>query len=363
MDTSSSKQKTPNAGGKEQSEKKKFVEPLIATIIAAIVLVLLFIPGVLVFPEDLQGPTQKDIDFADKANEVLRQRVDDLREALDSDICIGDGQFSSPTGELPENIRRALPGPPLSKLFPDENAQKNIPFFNGSVSDLVEESTVFVRIVFPDGTHGLGSGVFVSPSLVVTNAHVLGTRSDGTILVYNAAMGAQPAKIIAKGTFSSEQSIDLAVLEVQNSSANQAYLTLADPRGGQRVTAAGFPMIVMGQDAKFMDWVRNPNAPDPIKVPFRDQGSLNLVQIEKGNIQWIYHTATIDKGNSGGPLIDDCGYLVGINTGAIARETEGVGDITTSFFRAIGRNTIEQFFVDNSLPGLSMHNNSCVQRS
>ena len=35
MDTSSSKQKTPNAGGKEQSEKKKFVEPLIATIIAS----------------------------------------------------------------------------------------------------------------------------------------------------------------------------------------------------------------------------------------------------------------------------------------------------------------------------------------
>ena len=121
-------------------------------------------------------------------------------------------------------------------------------------------------------------------------------------------------------------------------------------------------MVVMGSDPAFVQWLNNPNAADPKKKPFVDTQILSTVQTENDGVEWLYHTATIDKGNSGGPLLDDCGFLVGINTGAASRSTDAndLNAVKIPFSKAIGRNTIDTFISDAGLPPLSGHAGSCT---
>ena len=336
--------------------------PVIATALAAIVLVILMIPGVLMYPEDAAQPPAEAKQLAAEANTVLRQRIDDLRKALDADVCVADGQFTTPTGPLPEDLSSVLPGPPLSIVKPRNEAVDNLQSFNGSVEQLISQATVFVRVPSANNSLSTGSGVFVSKDTVLTNAHVVDGASGNTVMLYNDSMGAVSATIVTQGKSSAESGVDLAVLRVSSPPANQAFLTLADAKQGQTVTAAGFPMVVMGSDPAFVQWLNNPNAADPKKKPFVDTQILSTVQTENDGVEWLYHTATIDKGNSGGPLLDDCGFLVGINTGAASRRTDAndLNAVKIPFSKAIGRNTIDTFISDAGLPPLSGHAGSCT---
>ena len=314
------------------------------------------------YPEDAAQPPAEAKQLAEEANDVLRKRIDALRTALDANVCVADGQFTTPTGPLPSELTAALPGPPLSMVEPNDEAVGNLQSFSGSVQQLIDQATVFVRVPGANNTLGTGSGVFVTPDTVLTNAHVVEDASGGTVTLYNDSIGAVNATIVAQGKSIVEKGVDLAVLRVANAPTNQVFLTLADSLQGQTVTAAGFPMVVMGSDPTFVQWLQNPNSPDPKKKPFVDTQILSTVQTESDGVEWLYHTATIDKGNSGGPLLDDCGFLVGINTGALSRRTDNsnVNEVKIPFSKAIGRQTIESFFADAGLPPLSGHSGSCT---
>ena len=44
------------------------------------------------------------------------------------------------------------------------------------------------------------------------------------------------------------------------------------------------------------------------------RGTISSEQKIKGGFEAFYHTAKIARGNSGGPLTDKCGDVLGINT-------------------------------------------------
>lgn len=158
------------------------------------------------------------------------------------------------------------------------------------------------RQTFP--MSGAGSGVVIAPDgYVLTNSHVVsGSESievkfrDG-ITHHATLVGEDPPT-------------DLAVIRVDSSGL--PYATVGDSGGlkaGQLVIAIGNPL---GFDSTVSIGV--------ISALGRALRSRDGRLIE--NI--IQHTAPLNPGNSGGPLVNSRGHLVGINTAIIAM-AQGIG--------------------------------------
>ena len=151
---------------------------------------------------------------------------------------------------------------------------------------------------------GSGSGVIVTPDgYLLTNQHVVHRAASVEIGLINGDR-------VACAVIAEDASTDLALLRAQT--ASLPALTLAPqsvPRVGQLVVAIGNPF---GFEATVSAGVVSAHG----RVLRGSDGRL----IE-GVIQ---HTAPLNPGNSGGPLVDSLSRVVGINTAIIAA-AQGIG--------------------------------------
>lgn len=179
-----------------------------------------------------------------------------------------------------------------------------------AVAEAVGPAVVSVNIEreAPDGNGmepiGAGSGVLLTPDgYVLTNHHVVREKSRVRLtLMDGTRMGA-----VAVG---SDPANDLAVLRADGSGF--PYASLGDSsslKAGQLVIAIGNPL---GFQSSVSTGV--------VSATGRGMRSLDHRLIE--NV--IQHTAPLNPGNSGGPLVDSRGRVVGINT-AIIPAAQGIG--------------------------------------
>lgn len=155
---------------------------------------------------------------------------------------------------------------------------------------------------------GRGSGFFVSPDgYVLTNAHVIGNASR--IRVMMAAAGDTPREY--PGTVvGTDADNDLALLKIDVQGVPFFDLNRdATPRQGQLVLAYGSPMGLA--QSVSMGLVSAPN---------------RQLNTEDPRI-YIQTDASMNPGNSGGPLVDLDGKLLGVNTMILSQSggSEGLG--------------------------------------
>ncbi len=192
-----------------------------------------------------------------------------------------------------------------------------------------ESERGIVRIVVilesPEGRmlYGSGSGFLVAPNLVVTNAHVVAParqRAEFELAVVPPeGEGLIPARIIRYSPNS-----ELALLEFSGG-PNMPPLTIStvEPHAGDGVVALGYPDVDY-QGATGADLLR----PAPASRTSGQISSLRDTAPTGEPIPSINHQAVISSGSSGGPLLDECGRVIGVNSwhvsGADTRETRGV---------------------------------------
>ena len=162
------------------------------------------------------------------------------------------------------------------------SAPEALPLHLAPVADRLRQVTVEVHA--PDGG---GAGVLWAPDLIVTNAHVarrpalrVGLPDDGVV----------DAHVIAE-----DRRADLALLRIARCGIAPAALGDSDAlRVGALVVALGHPL---GLRRTLTAGIVHALAP-----------------LSRGGRRWIHADVRLAPGNSGGPLADTAGAVVGINT-------------------------------------------------
>jgi S1-C subfamily serine protease len=154
-------------------------------------------------------------------------------------------------------------------------------------------------------SESIGSGFYVRPDIVATNCHVV---SEGPLGAAGFAGGLaqvtdKPGKFtIIDKPIAIDKDHDLALLYVPGAEAKPMKLRsdYSDLKVGESVFALGSPKGLAGSLSEGLissDKLRGVNPKDP------DSPKL-----------YLQHSAKIDHGNSGGPLVDAQGRVIGINT-------------------------------------------------
>ena len=186
-----------------------------------------------------------------------------------------------------------------------------------------------------------GSGFIVgNGKFVITNYHVI--QGVKRIAVRNGIGKVSNAQIAGVS-----EEYDLAILSLEKPFKKKFSINhknFQDPKPGEDVVSIGYPLVGGG-----------------FKLPMITQGVVSKVIQEKGI---FLTTAAVNSGNSGGPIFNLNGKLVGVSFAAIdkAKFLKKFGQIPTDLGYAINSNMIKKVFTHKkTVPVRSMkYNKSAI---
>jgi serine protease Do len=142
--------------------------------------------------------------------------------------------------------------------------------------------------VVHNGRRGSGAGVLAGDGLVLTSHHVVARGRSFKVTLDDDA--SYEARVLAR-----EPETDLALLEIPVNGHTSAVFSAHEPRPGEMVFAFGHPW---GQRAVLTGGVLS---------------AVTTARTRRGEIPVLRTDAQLAPGNSGGPLLNAAGEVVGIN--------------------------------------------------
>ncbi len=270
-----------------------------------------------------------------------------ISNAPTSDISPPLNSLSGKDPDPDNQIRATIKSSDLPKIENQESAVILNPIPALSIADVVDQVEPWVvsitvesivRGLFYDFTDvGAGSGIIVRPEgYILTNAHVIEAADDIKVHLsngktYNAEVTGQ------------DYVTDLAVLKINAENLPTAnFSSSPDLRVGDWVLTIGNALALKGGPTVTLGII------SALGRTVGTQGGrfYDLIQTD----------AAINHGNSGGPLVNLNGDVIGINT-AILRQAQGIGFATTS---SIAKPVVDSLILNGRVIrpfiGLSAHN-------
>lgn len=182
-----------------------------------------------------------------------------------------------------------------------------------------------------------GTGFAVSAERVVTNAHVVAeARADENLaigIVPSDGESAVYARLVAVS-----QRNDLALIETTSPLRLPPLTISGNPEvDSGPVTSVGYPMNVDRAQGLSLDDIFQ--AQPPVKSTGNLSGRRPTREFDS-----LLHTAPIARGSSGGPLLDECGRVVGVNS--FGAES---GNADAEFFFAVSTRELLPFLRANGV--------------
>jgi S1-C subfamily serine protease len=254
--------------------------------------------------EQLFGSKDKGI----KNKKLAAQMYDQQGNLFKRDVVLAWLQVNAPLEAVkppqptqPEvSTKNAPPQPPSEKTQPIEQPKPNLPkAVKQTVPTDKDLNFPVQRFPFPDGVMITGGSGFIvdGGKKVVTNRHVV---EGGKEFAVRTGLG---EVIKAKLVFMSKTD-DIAVIELDKPQPNDRSISntaYSKPRVGRNVVVMGYPLwSILGQGS--------PSLTNGVVSKRTGMGD------DTGTFQL---TAKVNKGNSGGPVFDMAGNVVGITVGKL----------------------------------------------
>ena len=263
--------------------------------------------------------------------EKAEEPVNFISEAESSETVAA---LLDPTAPMAAVSEAPEPGSDTILLNPSPDSVPNIPQSTGlSLQEIYEKSigSVVSITCSGQGSASTGTGVVLTESgYLITNAHVVDGSQSITVLLSDQRQF--PATLVGSDAIS-----DLAVLHIQASGLTPAEF------GDSSVLRVGDSVVAIG---------------DPLGIELRGTmtngivSAINRDLVTNGRTLTLIQTnAALNSGNSGGPLINCYGQVIGINTlkiGVFTDESgaEGLGfAIPSSTVKDIADQLISQGYV------------------
>jgi S1-C subfamily serine protease len=304
-----------------------FWPALLLSAIFALALVYLYWPGHLIYPVAAERiDPAAELARRQEINRTLETRIAQLQEQLAKAPCDVDAAFLEPDlgpvgppadGAATPGATGATPpasGAPAPGAAPAGSPTQAAPGGQSSLMERLDQATVLVLAPIPDGL-STGSGFFVTPTSILTNRHVVENAGDDVYIASHVLGRILPAHVAARTDSAQIGNSDFALLQIaQAPSAAITPLSFgADAAPLDGVIAAGFPSLVMQMDQTYRKVISG-DASTIANLRLAVTSGSVMALPQAGSAQVITHSAIISPGSSGGPLIDRCGRVVGVNT-------------------------------------------------
>lgn len=215
-------------------------------------------------------------------------------------IATFDGAFAEAVGSLaaqPDFLSLALRKGAPSDVKSASAAEAVMAFKASTLrTSKIERNmaTLFPAVVTVRDAGGHGSGFFISTDgLILTNYHVVGEASDVAVILNNGLEAS--GKVLRR-----DKARDVALIKLPVRVPNALSLRLTEVTPPERVYAIGSPI--------------KENMNSTVTA-----GVVSAIRKDQTTGQtFIQSDASISGGNSGGPLVDENGNVIGIGTATLA---------------------------------------------
>ncbi|MBT5715703.1 MAG: trypsin-like serine protease, partial [Opitutae bacterium] len=229
--------------------------------------------------------------------------------------------------------------------------KKDTPLPLAQAVEEVYPAIVRIEVVSEQGSSGrmmksraTGSGVIVSADgRVVTNHHVAGKATRITCRLHDG-------EEVMADLLGADPMTDLAVLRLrmEDRPPTSKPLTVAT-FGNSDEVEIGDVCFAMGSPAGLSQSVTR-GIVSNVALISPNQGSFRLDGENVGElVRWLGHDAIIFPGNSGGPLVDEKGFIIGINEVGIGSLG---GAIPSNLARSVSKELAENGFISRCWTGL-----------
>jgi S1-C subfamily serine protease len=193
-----------------------------------------------------------------------------------------------------EKLKGELEGLKKQQTEKAQQQSTNSELTNAGIIKKVKPAVVYIETPY-----GVGSGmIFERAGYVLTNAHVV--KETGAIKIT-----LNDGRIFGVDSVALDEDADIAILKIDATNLPVVEFANSDvAQQGDEVFTFGFPFGIKGD------------------VSFKE-GTISRRLTEKGQT-YIETSAEIHPGNSGGPLVNKFGKVIGVNTGKLGDSVKGI---------------------------------------
>ena len=193
------------------------------------------------------------------------------------------------------------------------------------------------------GSGGTGS-VITSDGMILTNAHVVinedANRPKRRIDIYlkpervTGSMNKDLTRRFDARVIAYDSQLDLAVLKIEKGPSALKVIELGDPQG----ISIGESVVAIGHPETGGLWTLTTGSISAEIENFNGINGKDVFQTE----------ASFNGGNSGGPLLDQRGYMIGINTSISRRSADGLAITAINF--SIKSSVAKRWLANKGIP-------------
>lgn len=227
----------------------------------------------------------------------------------------------------------------LVNYFSEKNLLRNVIFgFSYSVSHF-KESVFKIEHIDKNEDHAIGTGFYFAVrsqngkihSFIITNKHVV--ENAVKLNIYDENDTLYEFKDIV-----CSESRDLAIFILDKDLNLQSFNFNEEPNVLDEIMTMGYPSVPMTRDSYLLC----------------HKGEINAFVKDYEGTNHILISAKTSAGNSGGPIIDFTGRLVGIVTKEFYDESQLISKGKLPYYAGITSSDIRNFLNDNVLPRLEL---------